>query len=52
MKKQPMIPGLDKFLSEPPPDNRLEKLSERILKLEVEVSLLRILVEKGERAST
>jgi hypothetical protein len=53
MKRQPMIPGLEIPVVKPhPSDDQIAKLSDRLLKLELEVTLLRILVEKGERAST
>lgn len=51
MEKQPRIPGIDT----PRPTlqhTEITKLEDRLLRIELEVSLLRILVEKGERAST
>ena len=57
---QPRIPGLEKLeIAATRVQERRESLEEqvkaiknRVLKLEMEVTLLRIQVEKGERAST
>ena len=57
MKKQPPIPGLEELVKtrtladtkHTTFQEQLKALQDRILSLELEVSLLRILVEKGAR---
>ena len=52
--KQLSIPGLPRSRpaepkeKKPTQDDRIDELARRVLQLELEVSLLRILVEKGE----
>ncbi len=49
---QPAIPGLpppEPKATRPTTEERLAHLEERLLTLELEVSLLRILMEKGEK---